>query len=169
MTLEEIFNKAEFEGLTDEQAKAYGDEVIVIGGTDELWSYSGVALNFGDQAAEGLLQAIQGAGLVGAAQVYLTKGMQLSLSAVQEKLTAIGVSIPELAPVCDALKEIGITHGTRWQKWGVDAPTLEQITAARQGPTERQKIARLMNEIINPYLATEDATYSGLLAAINGA
>ncbi|WP_010588559.1 hypothetical protein, partial [Schlesneria paludicola] len=66
MTLEQIFAQPEFDGMTDEQALAYGDDTIVIGGTDELWSYSGVAVMFGDVAAEGLLIAIQDVGLPGA-------------------------------------------------------------------------------------------------------
>ncbi|WP_010587989.1 hypothetical protein, partial [Schlesneria paludicola] len=105
LTIEEIVARLEFEELTDQQVLDYGNQTTVIGGTDELWSYSGVAVQFGDAAAEGLLQAIQGAGLAGAAQVYLTRGMQLSLPQVQDKLTAIGLAHPELTAVCDALKE----------------------------------------------------------------
>ena len=139
----------------------------MIGGTDELWSYSGVALRFGDQAAEGLYNAMVGTGLNGAAQVYTSRGMQLNLPAVQDKLTAIALAIPALAAVCNALKEIGITHGTRWQLWGVDpVPEVEEIAAARMGPTEDQKIAHLMNEVITPYLQQTEKTLAGLIDAI---
>ncbi|WP_010586423.1 hypothetical protein [Schlesneria paludicola] len=169
MTLEQIFAQPEFDGMTDEQALAYGDDTIVIGGTAELWSYSGVAVMFGDVAAEGLLIAIQDVGLPGAAQVYLTRGMQLSLPSVQDKLSAIGGMFPALSSVCTALKEIGITHGCRWQQWGIEPPTLEQVTAARQAPTEAMKIAALLNEFITPYVARPDATLSGLLAVITDA
>jgi len=169
LTLEEIFARPEFAELTDQQSFDYGNETIVIGGTDELWSYSGVAVQFGDTAAESLLVAIQEAGLAGAAQVYLTRGMQLSLPQVQDKLTAIGLAHPELTSVCNALKEIGITHGTRWQLWGVDQPTLDQVVEARQAPTEQQKIAALLNEFITPYVARPDATLAGLLSVITDA
>jgi len=148
MSLETALMNAGFAGLTDAEALAYGNETVVIGGTDELWSYSGVALEFGDVAAEGLLQAIQGAGLVGAAQVYLGRGMQLSLPQVQEKLTTIGQSAPALSALCAALKEIGITHGTRWQLLGVDQPTVEQIAAARAVNAFNEWAAQVINEII---------------------
>lgn len=169
MTLEELFQKPELAGLTDEQALAYGNQSVAIDGSDELWSYSGVAVRFGDQAAEGLLAAIQGAGLVGAAQVYLTRGMQLSLPQVQDKLTTIGLAHPDLTGVCNALKEIGITHGTRWVQWNVAQPTLEEITTARLRPSEQEKIASLLNETIIPYASGENATLTGLLNAIAAA
>ena len=169
MRLEEIVRLPELSELSDQLMLDYGNQLVVIDGTDELWSYSGVALRFGDIAAEGLLAAIQEAGLVGAAQVYLGRGIQLSLPAVQDKLTAIGLAHPELTTVCNQLKEIGITHGTRWRKWGMGAPTLEQIAAARQEPTEAMKIAALMNETVLPYIARSDATMSDLLDAIRNA
>ena len=164
MTLDQLLNLPELTGLTDQQVLDYGNEVVVIGGSDALWSYSGVALNFGDQAAEGLLQAIEGAGLVGAAQVYLSRGMQLSLQAVQDKLTAIGLMVPALSDVCNALKEIGITHGTRWQGWGVEQPTIESIAAAR--PTQRQRITHFVNEILMPALSNESITIEQIKAIV---
>jgi len=131
MDLKAALRRDEFSGLSDQETLDHGDETVVVGGSDDLWSYSGVALQFGDAAAEGLLQAIQGAGLTGAAQVYLIRGMQLSLAEVQDKLTAIGQAAPSLAGLCEALKEIGITHGTRWASLSVSQPTLEQIAVAR--------------------------------------
>lgn len=166
MDLNQIVRLPEATGMTAEQILAYGDESVVVGGSDELWSYSGVAINFGDAAAEGLLQAIQGSGLIGAAQVYLVKGMQLSLPTVQDKLTAIGLEAPALAAVCNALKEIGITHGTRWQLWGIERPTLEQLDIALAPITDQQKIAALINEFILPYVSRPDSTLSGILAVI---
>ena len=164
MTLDQILNLPELTGLTDQQVLDYGNEVVVIGGSDELWSYSGVAIHFGDQAAEGLLQAIQGAGLVGAAQVYLSRVMQLSLPQVQDKLEAIGLAVPALADVCNALNEIGITHGTRWQGWGVEQPTLETIASAR--PTERQRIAHFVNEILMPSIGDGSTTIEQIKALV---
>lgn len=131
MDLKTALQRDEFNGLSDADALAHGNQTVVISENDEYWSYSGVALQFGDAAAEGLLQALQGAGLVGAAQVYLVRGMQLNLPAVQDKLTALAVAVPDLADLCNGLKEIGITHGTRWQGFGVDQPTIEQIASAR--------------------------------------
>lgn len=169
LTLEELVARPEFAEATDQQVLDYGNELTVVGGTDELWSYSGVALEFGDLAAERLLSAIKEAGLEGAAQVYLTRGMQLSLPQVQDKLTAIGLAHPDLTSVCNELKEIGITHGTRWQKWGIAPPTLAQVTTARRVPTEAMKISSLLNEFVTPYVARPDATLAGLFAVINDA
>lgn len=138
-TLVNALKTAGFAGLTDEEALAYGGATVVIGGSDLLYTYKYVADEFSDAAAEGLYAAMKGAGLNGGAEIFLTPGWQLSLPKIQDKLTALSQDltasgVPQymaLAQVCDALKEVGITHGTRWQLLGVDQPTLEQVTAAR--------------------------------------
>lgn len=157
MNLRDILQLPGISNLSDQQVLDYGNTIVVIGGSDELWSYSGVAVTFGDMAAEGLLQAIQGAGLAGGATVYLTRGIQLSLPSVQEKLDAIATQKPELATVCAALKEIGITHGTRWQGWGIEAPTLQDISAAREAIAVSAWWSQLSDEVIPQRITAGDS------------
>ena len=168
MNLQGVLKLPEFAGLTNQQALEYGNATAVIGGSNELWSYSGVAVTFGDTAAEGLLQAIQGAGLAGGATVYLTRGIQLSLPSVQERLDAISEAVPAIASVCLALKEIGITHGTRWQGWGVSQPTLQQIAAAREALAVAEWWSQLSEEII-PQRITAGDSIAELKSLISGA
>ncbi|MGZ5508705.1 MAG: hypothetical protein ACXWKH_20215 [Limisphaerales bacterium] len=154
MTLQQALMDAGFMGLSDADALAYGNAVVVIGGSSALWTYKGVVDRFGLQAGEGLLAAIQGAGLAGAALTYINPGIDLSLAVTQSNLASIATAVPALAVVCEALKEIGITHGTRWQLWGVSQPVLADITAARSENANQQAVATFMNETLNPLLAT---------------
>jgi len=183
-TLVNALKTAGFAGLTDEQALAYGDETVVIGGSDLLYTYKYVADEFSDAAAEGLYAAMKSVGLSGGAEIFLNPGWQLSLPKIQEKMTSLAEGftnsgVPELmalAPVCDALKEVGITHGTRWQLLGCDQPTLEQVTTARAAITEQAEaasfIAMIQNEIIGPAESdgkTKAEVVALLLTAIEGA
>lgn len=168
MDINAIVMLPEVASMTAEQIIAYGDETVAIGTTDELWSYSGVSMVFGDAAAEGLRIAIEQMGLVGGAQVYLTRGIQLSLPQVQDKLTAIGLEFPALTSVCNGLKEIGITHGTRWQLWHVAKPMIEDIEVALIRKASTAWWATISNEIVQPGIAG-GMSIEQLKAAIAGA
>lgn len=121
----------------------------------ELWTYNGVANAFGDQAAEGLAQAMTTAGLTTAVMVYASKGFDLSLQQTQDKLDAIAAGVPPLADVCEALKAIGRPTKIRWDHVGLLAlPTENDILLAQQAIADGETIDNLRS------LATGCASYT---------
>lgn len=157
-TLETALMDAGFAGLTDAESLAYGNSTVVVGGDDELWSYRGVADRFGAYAAEAIATVMQQSGLTVAVMSYAGRGIQLSNAQTQGQLSAMAASpavraitVSEgvtLDDVCNVLKEIGVTHGTRWQLLGCAQPTIEQITAARANNAFDQWAAQVLNDVI---------------------
>lgn len=137
MSLRDVLQFPEFDGLTDQQALDYGNETVVIGGSDEWWTYAGVEQAYGVVAAEKLGAAIKETEVAAGVPLecgwgrYINPGIPLNLDTTQGLLTAIGATHPDIASVCDSLKEIGVAHGTRWQGWGVSQPSVEDIATAR--------------------------------------
>ena len=149
----------EFFGLTAEQALAHGNESVVITEDSSRWSYAGVAQRFGATAAEAIGAAMQAAGLVIGVTTYATVGIALNDPQTQINLAAIAASpagatavdnSKTLAQVCGELMEIGITHGTRWQLWGIPQPTVEDITAAMARNAASSWASHVWNEIVQP-------------------
>jgi hypothetical protein len=154
MQLRDILQRPEFVHLSDADALVYGNKTVVIGGSSARWDYQAVAKQFGVAASEGILAAIQRAGLPGAAMAYTSGGFDLSDEQTQEKLDAIALAVPSLAAACTALKEIGITHGTRWEQLGTMPPTLAEIVTARASlatEVERNKSIARWNRVIDAY------------------
>ena len=159
MDLQTTLHNPEFSEFTAEQALAFGNESVVIAEETSRWSYAGVAQRFGTSAAEAIGAAMQAAGLSIGVTTYATVGIALNDPQTQVNLAAIasspaGTTVVDnnktLTQVCNELMEIGITHGTRWQFWGVPQPTVEDITAAMARNTAAAWAASVWNELIQP-------------------
>lgn len=172
MNLQQALQDPGFIGLDDSAALAYGNESVTIAtSAGTLWSYDGVAAQFGAAVAEGIGAAIASAGFPLAVQSYVAKGIDLSLPQVQTQLSAIATAVPSLASACTALQQIGITIGTRWQLWGVAQPLVGDITAARAALANQAAKTTLMNEIINPQASDSSvslAQFQANIAAFTG-
>ena len=162
-----LFPEETFTDKTDQEWLDYGNEAIVKTQSDKLVSYNDIATQNDPNIAEKLYQAILKTDRPGTAQLFLSPGLQLNLSWVQQQLTDVAANTPEIAELCQALKREGITWWSRWESWGVEAFTLDQITEMRKGPTEHQKIACLMNNFINPYLNDPNRTLQGFIDGVN--
>lgn len=158
MTLEEIFNLPEFVGLDDKQAKAYGDETVVIATDNQFWRWIGICGRFSDDVGDGLYNAMLAEGMNAAAANFINPGFDLTNGPTRDKIDFIAAKYPAYAEVCEAIKELGITHGTRWQGWGVDSPTVEGITAARQAIADRNAVNSFCGSVWNPAVGSGTAT-----------
>lgn len=162
MDLQTALQDPAFSGLTAEQALSYGNEQNVIAEDSSRWSYAGVAQQFGVIAAEAIGAAMQAAGMTIGVMTYANAGIALNDPQTQVQLAAIASSPAgltavdndkTLAAVCHELMEIGITHGTRWQLWGTEQPTLDEITSAMTRNASAAWWALISNEVIAPGIA----------------
>lgn len=127
---------------------------VVLSTDTTLHGYVWVARNYGDAAAEGILAAIQGAGLPGAAAAYTSYGFDLSDQLTQDKLDAIALAVPTLATLCGQLKRAGINGGQQWQVEQLPTqPTFDTITSA-------------LAEVVN-FLQVENFNLNCVQVAIN--
>lgn len=158
-----------FSGLSDADSLTAGNVPVVVSSSEgTLWSYDGVAIQYGAAQAELLGAAIAAAGFPLAAQSYVSKGIDLSLPLVQGELTAIAGNFPAVAESCNSLKAIGVTMGTSWQLWGLSQPTVDQITAARTINANAADVANMLNEVILP-LINSGCSKAQLKTAVAGA
>ena len=94
---------------------------------DQLYTWSGVALTIGPQAAEGLRLALLANGLGWVVHQLGGLGIQLSNELVQQAL--LGFAQAGL-PGCADLAAKGISHITPWQSAGLTEPTLADVESA---------------------------------------
>lgn len=120
----------------------------------DLWTYNGVAQQFGPQVAEGLAQAMTAAGLTTAVMVYASRGFDLSLELTRQQLDLIAENVKELAEVCTALKLIGRPTQKRFA-----AAALESLPSEAEIETALAQIA---------FADWAELTIQTLQAAING-
>lgn len=129
-TLADAIQAEGLSGTAEEIRSAFNSDVALPFNT-ELWTYNGVATQFGTSAAEGLGAAIKAAGLEVAYITYATIGFDLSLDQTQEQLETLGNAVPELANLCATMKAIGRPLAKRWQRVGLESlPSESDITAA---------------------------------------
>lgn len=163
-----IARAIQIEGLTGtaaEIAVAFAADVPLPYMTDK-WTYSGVAEYFGEQAAEGLSQAMSAAGLTTAVMVYAYPGFDLSLDKTQSNLTAIADAVPPLADVCNALKTMGRPTAERWRRAGLDsAPDEAACADALQRIATQQWWAQQSNETV-PAMLTAGKTPAEIVARL---
>lgn len=97
--------------------------------TDEAtWSIAGMAREFGAEAAEGIYQALDGAGLCGLALRFCSVGIDAGDPQWTTQVDALAAATPDLAPLAPTIRDLG--HDTRpmWERLGLpEAPSVETI------------------------------------------
>lgn len=85
------------------------------------------------QFAEAILAALKSSGMLGVADLYTGKGIDLSLDESQAFLTGLGNAQPQLKELCDELKRCGVRPQTKWQEVCGESPlpTIEEVAAAQ--------------------------------------
>jgi hypothetical protein len=120
-----------------------------------LRGYGYVAERFGVEAAEGLAQAMDAAGLTTAKVAYATVGFDLSHDLTQAHLSAIAAASNTLAPVCVALMQTGRPLMKRFQQFGLEAlPTTGEVESDRSKLLNEQWLAAWLNEVAWPAVAS---------------
>lgn len=158
MSERDVLQRAEYAGLTDQQALDRLLEVIVLRTDSTRYSYQGITLTLGQTVAGTVLVLLKRA----AADASLDEGLREILGAelvsfqvgsLDGKTGGLDFSNPDrqakleewigdltasdqaaAAAALTAVKELAVTHGPRWQSYGpmiAAEPTLESIAAAR--------------------------------------
>lgn len=165
MELKSILLKPEYQNKSTEEVIKLLSSDVELPHNHEKWSYSGVVVNFGEVAAEGLAQAMTGVGLTTAVITYATVGMDLSLQKTQDNLTAISIAVPQLKDACDALKLIGRPVSKKWVVEGLSelpdksviGSVIDEIIEDRIKEETYSEVQRwtstINNEIILPMLS----------------
>lgn len=94
---------------------------------DQLYTWSGVALTIGPQAAEGLRLALLANGLGWVVHQLGGLGIQLSNELVQQALLGF---VQAGLPGCSDLAAKGISRQAPWQSAGLTEPTLADVESA---------------------------------------
>lgn len=176
MGLAETIQQTDLVGLSDADTLAALNVSSVIATSSDRWTQAGVAKVYGVTVSEQLYTAIQAAGLMASAQTYVHAGIDLSDQETQTALTSIQSyattnGLTDLAILCGELKEVGVTHGYRWQisANGITTqPTLTTIADARAKIAAKSWWMSIQNGSngINAYLTTDTATISGLKSLV---
>lgn len=179
--LRDVLQLPEFVGLTDQQALDYLHEITVLKTDNTRYSYQGIVVKFGDQGEaiaatvllllasaqsdltltpteRALLDAEALSFKVGSADGR-TGGLDFSQAARQAKLatwidTLVADNQMEAAAALQAVKELGVTNGPRWQTPAysiANDPILQDIIDARATIATdalRQKVTRRYNEVV---------------------
>lgn len=157
-------------GLTENTAEEIVDALsqTVVNRVDATpRTYGFIVIQYGLEAAEGVLAALNSAGLPGAAAMYVNPGIDLSHATAQAQLTALGAANPSIAGFCNTLKELGISHTERWRKSGLDAlPTTQEVETALAAIADRAEVVAFLNEVLNPLLSDDATTKAQIKAAV---
>ena len=176
MGLIETIQQADLVGLSDSDTLAALNQSSVIATSNARWTQAGVAKEYGVTVSEQLYSAIQAAGLAASAQTYVHAGIDLSDTETQTALGAIQAyatanSLPDLATLCGELKEVGITHGHRWQiplNGITTQPTLAEITAARAEIARLEWCQHVIYDVIPAARDSANSTIDSIKSAIAG-
>ena len=117
----------------DADAWAFGRS-LVTQTSSSLWSYDQIVKDsrFGRTIADAIYAAIISSGSPGAAMLYVTHGLDLSLPATQAGLDQIATSSPSLSTVCATLKRLGSWQVSVFTSRGVTwSPAVSDITFHR--------------------------------------
>lgn len=166
--LPEILRSLDLVDKTPAEAQAALSASVNLSHDHTLWTYNGVANQFGPAAAEGLAQAMAAAGLTTAVMVYAARGFDLSLEATQQQLDAIAAGVPQLAQVCGALKLIGRPVAPQWQVSGLGTLPTEEEIATAQSRLLAEEMVRLAINLLQQELDKEVIDFAGVVSQING-
>lgn len=165
MNLEQVLREPEFAELSDEEAFAFGNEIVVIRTDPTAYTWSGLgeklALAGVDVATLVSLPTLV-ANMPGGAmfdKCLSSGGFDFSSPFNREALTAgLAGASPEATGLINAMLAIGVVSGTRWQSFGIDPPTVANIAATRANATDQAAITLFLNNVFNPLINSGTAT-----------
>ena len=175
MGLPEILNEGIFTGLTDAECVTKLEEVVEVHRDSSRYRWRRINEHMDNIGIDGSIIATWNeliAGLPGASMLdkMLTEddGVDFTHATVRPLLQAAMVESTDPAAdlVLQTLLDIGIKNGPRWEGYGLSAaPTEAEVAAARTIIQNRQDANALLNECINPLLAT-DASLADIKTAV---
>lgn len=177
MNLQAALLNPMFAGLTDPAAiLAAGNASIVIATDSTAYTYSGLAeILAAANVDQSILLAPQTfvKSLIGgqALDVCLSSGgVNFSLPGIREILQANLAANPAptaiVAAAINAMLNQGVQTGTYWQSCGLPVPSTTDIANALAANAAAVWWAHLLNEVINPLLATSTVTEAEIKAAV---
>lgn len=173
MDLRAALLQAEFQGLTDQQALAYGNESVVVSRDTTPYTWSGIGqklVEHGVSPTDLVQLATNISSLPGGPvldKCLTSGGFDFSDEFNRATIQSFEINEPDWAVnVLNAMLAIGVTPGTRWQLFGVAQPILSDIAAARTAIANQASKTRLMNEVVNAMASDESVTLAAFKAAI---
>lgn len=170
MLLSEALQKAEFNGLTDQEALDYGNTLVVVGMDSTPYTWSGIGAKLienGVAPADVVKMAAEISSLPGGPildKCLTSGGFDFSSDLNRMTIQSFEVSEPDWAvTVLDAMLNIGRKQGTRWLLWGVSQPILADITSTRAAlPSmiENNRIVAAWTVVSNALAAGQITTFS---------
>lgn len=165
MNLEQVLREPEFAELSDEEAFAFGNEIVVIRTDPTAYTWSGLgeklALAGVDVATLVSLPTLV-ANMPGGAmfdKCLSSGGFDFSSEFNRGALSSgLHGASPERTALINAMLEIGVVHGQRWTNYDCQPPTLEDITAARARIASQAAITLFLNNVFNPLINSGTAT-----------
>jgi hypothetical protein len=154
----------------DADARAYGLSMVTRTNSS-MWSYDQIVKDprFGRAIADALYAAIVASGSPGAAILFVTYGIDLSLPATQGGLDQIAEMTPSLATYCNLLKSLGLWQVTVFASRGVTwSPEVSDITYHRAANVAATKWQHLTFDVV-PTLLKQGSNWDLIKTAIDEA
>ena len=159
--LEDALLEATFDGLTDAECVTAFDETVEISRDETSYLWGGLNIKLLENGVDSSIVAtwneliieLPGGKMLG--EILRSGGVNLSLDIVRGPIQlAIGES-EQLDPLLNTLLQTGVRTGKLWEKHGLESlPTETEVANARQSNQNQQDGAGLINECINPLVAS---------------